>query len=187
MKNIIRDARGFSHELVLVTLVVIVGVAGSAFLVLSHADTCPTTSGVTSYTATDVSATNCPPVSPVVSYPVTSAGSCTIAMNPSTTPPRGSQVQFLITVHNTGSNTFTPALTASVYNRAPTARGDLPASSSTLTAAALSPGQSATITYDKAFTAPANKAITGGYMQVASTTNSPAFSCRVDFTLALIK
>jgi hypothetical protein len=182
MKNVLRDARGFSHQIVIVVLVALVGIVGSAFVVLSHADTCPTTSDVTA-----VSTQDCPVVSEPVST-VTALGSCSISMKPSTTPGRGVQTQFLISVTNSGTVGFTPVVNASVYNFAPSsAKRETIASSSSLTGSVLSPGQTATLTYDKAYTTPTNKAITGGYMTAASATNNPAFNCRVDFTLPRVK
>jgi hypothetical protein len=109
MKLMKLNARGFSHEIVLVMLVVIVGIGGSAYLVLSHADSC---APVSSPMSSPASSPSCP-VSNPASTPVSSvalAGSCGVNLNVSTSPKFGKLVQPKFTVYNTGDASFAPSV-----------------------------------------------------------------------------
>ena len=79
------DVRGFSHDIILLLFVVIFAIGGVAYLVASHADTCPTpTSGVVSTTTSG--STTCPPVSAPVSAPTTLAAGEQLSIPPARRP-----------------------------------------------------------------------------------------------------
>lgn len=105
------DARGFSHDLVIVAFVVIFAIAGVGYLVASHADTCPAVSGAASDAASNTSSGSCPPASGAVSSP-TLVGSCTLNGVPAN-PTSGQQLAPTVTFTNSGSQSIAVNATGS--------------------------------------------------------------------------
>ena len=98
------DTRGFSHELLLVLVLVIGVITGVGFMVASHADTgCPTSGATSSTTSSSVS--GCP-TSGVVSGKVYAAA-CTIGNLPATVA-RGTTINPTITITNKGTGQMSP-------------------------------------------------------------------------------
>lgn len=107
--------RGFSHELVLVAVVLVVAVGGTYWLVASHADTCsgastPTTSAITSSPVTSPGCTPVTSASSPTSVAVVSKGSCVISGVPAAIT-KNSVFTISVSVWNLGTTTWRPAVT----------------------------------------------------------------------------
>src|SRR4051812_12868113 len=85
------NARGFSHDLLLIAIVVVVAISGVAFLVGTHANSL-----------------NAKTVSSVSSVSTRLKGKCSIKL--AHNPKEGTQVNPTITVYNTGKKAFVPHL-----------------------------------------------------------------------------
>lgn len=109
---------GFAHHVVLMAVIVLVGIGGSAYLIMSHADSCTGTSDPTSgatatsdpvstvtctATSDPVSAVSDPGTSPTYSY------TCAISGVP-TSIASGGSVTPVVTLTNTGTASVTPTI-----------------------------------------------------------------------------
>lgn len=174
------NARGFSHEIVLVMVVVLVGILGSAYLVMSHADVCSTPSSAASDAQSG-------PVSDCTTSGVVSAnvptGSCTIALSPST-PVYARSEHASVTVKNSGKFNFTSAVNVSytTYNSAgtPTVHD-----TTSLTFPTLKPQQSATLKDSYIALVPYSSAtaVRATFKATSAANTVPSFSCQASYNL----
>jgi hypothetical protein len=98
------NARGFAHHFILMALIVLTGVAGSYYLLVSHADSCTGTTDPT----TGMSDPTC--TSDPVTAPLTYSVSCVIGSVPSTVK-TGTTINPKITLTNTGTGAISTKLT----------------------------------------------------------------------------
>jgi hypothetical protein len=98
---------GFAHHVALMAVVVLIGVGGSAYMVLTHADSCTATSDPVSVATSD---TTCTPTSDPVSDPTTPVGpqlGCVINGVPAN-PAYGTKLAPTVTITNSGDQASTP-------------------------------------------------------------------------------
>ena len=183
LKNMIKfkalNAKGFSHDLVLVLIVVVMAIGGTYYLVASHADSCPPVSAaVSDATSSPASSPTCTPVSSPTSAPDSSpvvtptlAGNCSLTASPNPIA-SGQNATITITVNNTGNTSFTPSLNAAQQWYTGTTAG--PSSSSTYTAIGnIAGGGTGSGSFGQTISTPYTS------VTLTYTNASPAFSCSV--------
>ncbi len=157
------DTKGFSHEVILVLVVVMVAIGGTYYLVASHADSCSgmsdPVSGVTSSpSSSPTSSPNCTPTSSPTSSPASSPltylGKCSIS-GIANVVKSGTAITPKVLVTNIGTGSIGPKLNAfyhfpggnSAHQYVTIAYGLAPGASKTVTLAKYVPKTSATASY----------------------------------------
>jgi hypothetical protein len=160
------NARGFSHDLLVVAFVVIFAIAGVAYLVASHADTCGpnSVSGTSCTYATDVT-----PTQPLAGY-------CDI-INVPASGQYGQVITPTVIFHNTGTTSFTTFGTGTITTDRTGSRGG------PLPTVVVAPGQSISassgLSYTVDYSTGPNQSVSFSF----NNTGSPAFSCTDHTTL----
>ena len=169
------DAKGFSHDILLVAIVMVVAIGGVGMVVSSHAATCPKTS----------TKTGCK----VVSSPVSSAkkavasARCSIKGVPSR-PKYGQTISPYVAVTNRSHKIgFVPTIAAnfSLGNRK---QPNLKGGGETLTLGNLLPGKTEKHNLNSYVAEYRSSTVTTGTYKVTSTI--PKFSCTAKFTLPAV-
>jgi hypothetical protein len=160
------DARGFSHDLLIVVFVVLFAIAGVGYMVASHADTCDP--NLASGTGCDYVTTTTP------TQPL--AGSCDI-INVPAVGQYGQVITPTIVFHNTGINTFTTSGTGTTTTaRAGSRGGPLP----TVT---LAPGQNFYVSSGLSYTVDYSTGLNQTVDFTFANTGGPSFTCTDHTTL----
>lgn len=169
------NARGFSHDLLLVAFVVIFAISGVAYLVASRADSCDGS-------ASGVSAVSEPGSGPASGCSITSA-TCTVTGVPAN-PAYGQTITPQAYIINTGNTAFVPTYTSKL--RIYAANGSVKEIPPTMTPSAnnfLVAGHGLSRTLSEYFYKVdySTSSQVKGVYTVEST--SPVYSCKAEFTL----